>query len=165
MKGEEGYVSHFLDTEICLESYAMLKDTVKFIGVTKGFKEAVSTFSTELGTPAGFQRNIALSADGVLRVDLVKDISNDKIGAPHLTKALYSADTADPYEVVAISPFLANLACNMVFINKLLCEPEFIDMQSKVVITPPPNYLSRFTLTNHVISYQLRFRNATKGQK
>ncbi len=50
-------------------------------------------------------------------------------------------------------------------IDKLLVEPEFADMNHKVVITAEPNYLARFTSTNQVTSYQRRFMNAAKGQK
>lgn len=50
-------------------------------------------------------------------------------------------------------------------IDKLLNEPEFIDMNHKVVITAEPNYLARFTSTNQVISYQRRFMNAVQGQE
>jgi hypothetical protein len=50
-------------------------------------------------------------------------------------------------------------------IDKLLCEPEFLDMNDRVVITAPPDYLARFTSTNQVISYQRRFMNAAAGQK
>ena len=49
-------------------------------------------------------------------------------------------------------------------IDNLLAEPEFQDMNKKVVITAEPNYLARFTSTNQVISYQRRFMNAAKGQ-
>ena len=49
-------------------------------------------------------------------------------------------------------------------IDKLLTEPEFQDMNHKVVITAEPNYLARFTSTNQVISYQRRFMNAANGQ-
>ena len=49
-------------------------------------------------------------------------------------------------------------------IDKLLTEPEFQDMNHKIVITAEPNYLARFTSTNQVISYQRRFMNAANGQ-
>lgn len=49
-------------------------------------------------------------------------------------------------------------------IDKLLAEPEFQDLNHKVVITAEPNYLARFTSTNQVVSYQRRFMNAAKGQ-
>ncbi|MDR1132574.1 MAG: hypothetical protein LBL05_00335 [Synergistaceae bacterium] len=111
-RGEEEYVSRVLDTELCRDCYVTLKDAVRFIGVTEGFKKALAAFPTEKGTPAGFRRDISLASDGVLRVDLARDISRDRNGLPRPTKLLYSADTADPYEVEAISPFLANLTCN-----------------------------------------------------
>jgi hypothetical protein len=112
VRGEEDYVRKVLDTEICKECYSTVKDAVKFIGVTDRFRDVIETFPTAEGTPAGFRRDLRLEADGVLRVDLARDISRDKNGAPRPTELLYSADTADPYEVETISPFLANLTCN-----------------------------------------------------
>ena len=52
----------------------------------------------------------------------------------------------------------------LIVCSKLLTEPEFQDMNHKVVITAEPNYLARFTSTNQVISYQRRFMNAANGQ-
>jgi hypothetical protein len=112
VRGDEDYVSRVLDTEICRDGYLALRDAVKFIGVTDAFRDVIKHFPTPGGTPAGFRRDVKLGSEGVLRVDLVRDISKDKNGAPRPTKVLYSADTADPYEVAAISPFLANLTCN-----------------------------------------------------
>jgi hypothetical protein len=112
VRGDEDFVKSVLDTEISLETYAALKDAVKFIGVTDEFRDVAGTFPTPGGTPAGFRRDIKLESDGALRVDLRRDISRDKNGLPRPTKVLYSADSADPYEVEAISPFLANLTCN-----------------------------------------------------
>jgi len=112
-RGDEEYASRVLDTEMSRDEYTVLRGAVKFIGVTKGFRDVLADFPTpEGGTPAGFRRDFSLDAGGVLRVDLARDISRDKNGAPRPTKLLYSADTADPYEVAAISPFLANLTCN-----------------------------------------------------
>ncbi|MDR3255598.1 MAG: hypothetical protein LBT31_08510 [Synergistaceae bacterium] len=112
-RGDEEYVARVLDTELCRDGYLALRDSVKFIGVTDGFRDVLKEFPTpEGGTPAGFRRDAALSGDGVLRVDLQRDISRDKNGILRPTKVLYSADTADPYEVEVISPFLANLTCN-----------------------------------------------------
>ncbi|MDR3321456.1 MAG: transaldolase family protein [Synergistaceae bacterium] len=112
-RGDEDYVARVLDTEICRDGFAALRDSVKFIGVTDGFRDVMKEFPTpEGGTPAGFRRDLALGGDAVLRVDLKRDISRDKNGIPRPTNVLYSADTADPYEVAAVSPFLANLTCN-----------------------------------------------------
>jgi hypothetical protein len=112
-RGDDDYVSRVLDTEMCRDEYLALRDIVKFVGVTEGFRDVLGEFpSKEGGTPAGFRRELVLERDGVLRVDLKRDISRDKNGAPRPTKILYSADTADPYEVAAIAPFIANLTCN-----------------------------------------------------
>jgi len=50
-------------------------------------------------------------------------------------------------------------------IDKLLAEPEFIDVADKVVITAEPSYLAKFTTSPLVVSYQRRFMNAANGQK
>ncbi len=112
VRGEEEYGNRVINMPVALEDYMVLKDVVKFIGVTDEFKEVLATFETPEGTPAGFKRAYELDKDGVLRVDLIRDISYDKNGEPRPTKVLYSADSANPYEVGPISPFLANLTCN-----------------------------------------------------
>jgi hypothetical protein len=50
-------------------------------------------------------------------------------------------------------------------IDKLLLEPEFIDVADRVVITAEPEYLAKFTTTPQVVTYQRRFMNAANGQK
>ncbi|MDR3279096.1 MAG: hypothetical protein LBT23_01160 [Synergistaceae bacterium] len=113
IRGEEAHVSRVMDTELNQDEYLALRDSVKFIGVTEGFKDVQSCFGTsEGGTPAGFRRDFIMESDGVLRVDLKRDISRDKNGIPRPTKLLFSADSADPYEVAPISPLIANLTCN-----------------------------------------------------
>ena len=112
VRGEEEYVNRVLNMPVALEDYLVLKDIVKYVGVTDEFKEVLATFETPEGTPAGFKRAYELDKDGVLRVDLIRDISYDKNGELRPTKVLYSADSANPYEVGPISPFLANLTCN-----------------------------------------------------
>ena len=48
----------------------------------------------------------------MLRADLVRDISYDKNGQKRPTQFLFSADTADPYEIGPIKHLIANLTCN-----------------------------------------------------
>lgn len=48
-------------------------------------------------------------------------------------------------------------------IDKMLAEPEFADMQDRVVITAEPQYLAKFTSCSNVVTYQRRFMNAAKG--
>lgn len=113
VRGDESYVNRVIDMPVELADYAALKDIVKFIGVTDEFKNVIETFKTPEGeTPAGFKRTYVLAADGVLQVDLVRDIAYDKNGVLRPTKVLFSADTANPYELRPIAPLLANLTCN-----------------------------------------------------
>lgn len=111
-RGEEAYVERILRMPITGEDFQALKG-VKHIGVTERFRDVIGTFATPVGeTPAGFRRELVMDAGEVVRVDLVRDISYDKNGVPRPTNVLFSADSANPYEVAPISPLLANLTCN-----------------------------------------------------
>lgn len=113
VKKEESFVARVWAMPIPLDEYLKLKDHVTCIGVTDQFIDVIKTFHTPEGeTPAGFERKFVLSGDGVLQVDLVRNISYDKNGELRPTKVLFSADSANPYEVAPISPLLANLTCN-----------------------------------------------------
>lgn len=113
VRGEEDYVARVIDAPIEKEDYFEMKDSVKFIGVTEQFKDVINTFKTPEGeTPAGFKRGYVMESRDTLRVDLIRDISYDKNGVKRPTKVLFSADSANPYEVAPISPLLANLTCN-----------------------------------------------------
>ncbi len=113
VRGEEEYVKRVLDTELDREDFFGLKDSIKYIGVTSRFKDVLKTFPDAKGnTPAGFQRVCELDGEGVLRVDLKRNISYDVDGKLRPTNVLFSADSANPYEVAPISQLLANLTCN-----------------------------------------------------
>ncbi len=113
VRGEEEYVGRVLEFPVSLGLYRKLKDLVQFVGVTKNFREVVDYFKTPKGeTPAGFRIECGLEANGVLRANLVRDISFDKNGMKRPTRLLFSADSANPYEVEPISNMLANLTCN-----------------------------------------------------
>lgn len=113
VRGEEDYVSGMADMIIDKDDFWELKKESKYIGVTKRFQNVMKTFPMPCGeTPAGFQRDYYLDGEGILRLDLRRNISYDKNGRLRPTKVLFSADSANPYEVAPISPFLANLTCN-----------------------------------------------------
>lgn len=113
VRGEEEYVNRVINMEVPFEEYRELRNIIHYIGVTDQFKDVIKTFNTPLGeTPAGFERKLVLAEDGVLLVDLVRNISYDKNGILRPTKVLFSADSANPYEVAPISPLIANLTCN-----------------------------------------------------
>jgi len=110
---EEKYVGHVLDQPLSLDVYARLKEVARAFGVTKAFRSVIDTFKVpSQETPAGFRIEFVLDPDAVLRADLVRDISRDKNGQKRPTHVLFSADSANPYEIAPIAPMLANLTCN-----------------------------------------------------
>ena len=113
VRGEEAFVERVKDMPICINDYKDLSAIARFVGVTDQFKDVITTFDTPEGeTPAGFRRELTLDSDQVVRVDLVRDISYDKNGILRPTSVLFSADSANPYEVEPISPLISNLTCN-----------------------------------------------------
>lgn len=110
---EEKYVKRVLDLPITLALYDDLRYVTKAIGVTKNFREVIDYFKVPANeTPQGFRIEYVLERDGLLRVDLVRDIGYDKNGQKRPTNLLFSADSANPYEVGAISNLIVNLTCN-----------------------------------------------------
>ena len=113
VKGEENFINRFANQLISYNEYVALKGTVKFIGVTDRFKDVIDTFKVAEGeTPAGFRVESVLENEGLLKVDLVRDIGYDKNGMKRPTKEVFSADSANPYEIEPISGLLGNLTCN-----------------------------------------------------
>ena len=112
-KGDESYVNRVTSTLLAASDFVHLLGKVKYIGVTARFKDIIQTFHTPEGeTPAGFRVESLLQPDGLLLVDLVRDISYDKNGVKRPTGVIFSADSANPYEVAPIAPLLGNLTCN-----------------------------------------------------
>ena len=110
---DNAYVNRVLDAPISAEHFDFVKKNIKYLGVTKNFKEVIDYFKTPANeTPAGFKIQYELTENNVLRVDLVRDISYDKNGIKRPTGLLFSADSANPYEVAAAKNMLANLTCN-----------------------------------------------------
>ncbi len=112
-RGSEALVQRVMNKNITLGEYEALKGQVKAIGVTPRFADVINTFGVPEGeTPAGFRIESSLEQDGLLLVDLVRDISYDRDGMKRPTKTIFSADSANPYEVEPISALLGNLTCN-----------------------------------------------------
>ncbi|MBN2636297.1 MAG: hypothetical protein JXR61_08500 [Prolixibacteraceae bacterium] len=113
ISSDKEYIDRVVNTPISADHYNFLKSNVKYIGVTKNFREVVDYFKTPAGeTPAGFKIQYEVTENNVLRVDLVRNISYDKNGIKRPTKVLFSADSANPYEVAPVKNLLANLTCN-----------------------------------------------------
>src|SRR5512147_2742180 len=97
---EEKYLAHVLDQPLSLDVYARLKEVARAFGVTKSFRSVIDTFKVpSQETPAGFRIEFVLDPDAVVRADLVRDISCDKNGQKRPTRVLFSADSANPYEI------------------------------------------------------------------
>lgn len=112
-RGSEADVQRVMNKMIALGEYEALKGQVEAIGVTERFKDVIKTFGVPEGkTPAGFRIESTLEQDGLLLVDLVRDINCDRDGMKRPTKTIFSADSANPYEVAPISSLLGNLTCN-----------------------------------------------------
>lgn len=124
--GDESYALRLINHELDSEMYKTMKDQVEYLGVTDNFKEVIDYFRVPDGeTPAGFRVEYVLESDGVCRADLVRDISYDKNEIIRPTKYLFSADTANPYEVAHIKDMIANLTCNPAIIyNYFINNPQ-----------------------------------------
>jgi transaldolase len=113
VRGEEKYLGHVLDLPLAFEVYRSLQPVTRRLGVTVNFRQVLDTFDTPSDeTPPGFRVEYVLETEGVVRVDLVRDISYDRNGQKRPTKVLFSADSANPYEVAPVKDLLANLTCN-----------------------------------------------------
>lgn len=113
VRGQESLVQRVARKKISMEEFKVLSENAKSIGVTKRFEDVVKTFKVPEGeTPAGFRIECVLETDGVLRFDLVRDIGYDRNGEKRATRFVFSADSANPYEVAPIAPLLGNLTCN-----------------------------------------------------
>jgi hypothetical protein len=76
------------------------------------FREVVDLFGEDhQETPAGFRIEMATHGS-VTSVDLVRDIGYERGGTPRPTPLLFSADSANPYEVSDCAPLIANVTCN-----------------------------------------------------
>ncbi|MGC9158865.1 MAG: transaldolase family protein [Terracidiphilus sp.] len=113
IQNDESYVLRASRLPISFSTYSELLEHVRHVGVTPGFRHVIDSFKIPEGElPAGFRVDAALEADRVLRLDLVRDIAYGKNGIRRPTNVLFSADTANPYEVEPIKGLISNLTCN-----------------------------------------------------
>ena len=111
--GDESYVLRAIDKEVSFEEFVFLSQAVKFIGVTQNFKNIIDYFKVpEKETPAGFRVEYHMGKNNELLIDLKRDISYDKNGKKRPTKFIFSADSANPYEIEPIKNLIGNLTCN-----------------------------------------------------
>lgn len=119
-RGDESYAVRLMDKPISYEAYKTLGECAKVVSVTDNFREVIDYFNVpENEIPAGFRIGYELEKDGVIRADLIRDISYGKNNEKRPTRVLFSADTANPYELVHIKDLIANLTCNPAIIYNL----------------------------------------------
>lgn len=110
---DKGMYNRIKGMEMSLEAHLGMKDEVKSVGVTEEFKKVINTFKVAEGElPAGFRPEYVYGADKSLRVDLARDISYEANGKKRPTNVLFSANTADPYEVKILNHMIASLTTN-----------------------------------------------------
>ncbi|RYV52962.1 transaldolase family protein [Pengzhenrongella frigida] len=111
--GHEAYVRRVLDQPLTYPTFLELSGVARHLGVTTELKDVVDYFATPAGhTPPGFRIAWAVQSGGLLEADLVRDLSYDVDGALRPTNLLFSADSANPYEIAPIAGLVANLTCN-----------------------------------------------------
>jgi len=95
------------------KQFTLLRQCANNIDFSPRWKDVIKTFKVPSGeTPQGFRIESTLEEGKLLKLDLVRDISYDKNGSKRPTKVIFSADSANPYEVAPIAPLLGNLTCN-----------------------------------------------------
>ena len=111
--GDEADYDRIKNLHISERQFFQLRGFVKHLGFTERWKDVIKTFAVPAHeTPPGFRIESVLEADGLLQLDLARDISYDKNGVKRPTGVIFSADSANPYEVESIAPLLGNLTCN-----------------------------------------------------
>ena len=121
--GENNW-SRIKNLTVNYNEFSSLAKQFKTLGVTKEFKKVIATFNVQSGIiPAGFQPLFSLEGEGIY-VDLKRNISYSENGVLRPTKFLFSADSANPYEIIHVKNFIANLTCNPAIIyNNFINNP------------------------------------------
>ncbi|PKM51457.1 MAG: transaldolase [Firmicutes bacterium HGW-Firmicutes-7] len=141
MDKQEEYVKRAIQKPINFEEYQFLSSTIEYIGVTRKFMSIIDYFKVPEGeTPAGFRIEYLIREQKLLFIELVRDISYDKNGIKRATKIIFSADSANPYEVEPIKGLIGNLTCNPGIVYDL-----FIN-------NPEANIGNKFRTRNEVMS-------------
>jgi len=113
VQSDEQYLTHVLEIPLSLDMFRDLASIARYVGVTPNFRKIIDSFEVPAGeTPAGFRIAFIVENGGLVSIDMVRDISYDKNAQRRPTDFLFSADSANPYEVAPIKDLIANLTCN-----------------------------------------------------
>lgn len=111
--GKKSYLQRVYHHPIDVNTFAFIRDNIERIGVTDRFVDVIKTFDVKPGiTPAGFRIELNIEEQTKLNVDLVRDISYGENGEKRPTNVIFSADSANPYEIEPIKNLIGNLTCN-----------------------------------------------------
>lgn len=111
--GDEDYFHRAKHFALTFDTLQLLLSQTRHVGVTAAFRKVIDYFHPDKNEiPAGFRVELRMESDGILRVNLARDIAYGKNGIKRPTSVLFSADTANPYEVEPIKAIVANLTCN-----------------------------------------------------
>mgnify|MGYP003816106089 CR=1 FL=1 len=112
-RGHAGTASRVASLSLSAADFDFLQERARAISATERFTDVLRTFPTPEGElPPGFRPEAELKADGLFEVDLVRDIGYGRNGVKRPTATIFSADSANPYEVAPIAGLLGNLTCN-----------------------------------------------------
>ena len=112
-RGNDDVLARVTNLAVDPRSVTLLGDASWVVAGTERFRDVIRTFQPAAGeTPAGFRVEASLAPDRLLEIDLVRDIGYDKNGERRPTGVVFSADSANPYEVAPIAGLLGNLTCN-----------------------------------------------------
>lgn len=110
---KESYIRRALSKEIDFDTYLFLSEIVESVDVSDRFVDVIRTFDVRDGiTPAGFRIEYTVINGNELVIDLVRDISYGENGLKRPTNVIFSADSANPYEIEPIKDLIGNLTCN-----------------------------------------------------
>lgn len=110
---DAGLYDRIKGIELSSEVLAEIKDFVDVVGVTDEFRKVIEIFKPTAGiTPAGFRQELEFGGDKSLRINLKRDIAFMENSVRRPTNVLYSANTANPFEVMAMKNLIANLTTN-----------------------------------------------------
>jgi len=116
---------------ISYDVYNECKTVARFVGVTDEFKRVIDTFKVAAGIiPAGFCP-VLVYDDGRVLVDLKRNIAYGENGQLRPTNVLFSADSANPYEVEPFKHFIANLTCNPHIIHQQFLNDPQVNIGSR----------------------------------
>ncbi|WP_433521390.1 hypothetical protein ACQPZ2_29165 [Nocardia pseudovaccinii] len=112
-RGHDDVLMRVKNLKLSRADSTFLRQSGLAVAGTERFHDVIRTFAVPEGhTPPGFRVDATLKGGGLVEVDLIRDIGYDWDSMRRPTGVIYSADSANPYEVAPIAGLLGNLTCN-----------------------------------------------------